>query len=45
VLAQPDIPVAMGQRGLAKIQTWDFEEDVRGLKQAIARVSRRIGAS
>jgi glycosyltransferase involved in cell wall biosynthesis len=45
VLASPETAVAMGQRGLAKIQTWDFEKDVRGLRRAIARVSRRISAS
>lgn len=45
VLATPDTAVAMGERCLAKIQRWDFEEDVRGLKQAIAQVSKRISAS
>ncbi len=44
VLATPEIAVAMGQRGLAKIRTWDFEEDVRGLRQAIAQVTRKITA-
>jgi hypothetical protein len=45
VLATPDTAVAMGERCLAKIQRWDFEEDVRGLKQAITQVSKRISAS
>ena len=44
VLATPETAVAMGQRGLAKIRTWDFEEDIRGLRQAIAHVSRKIPA-
>jgi glycosyltransferase involved in cell wall biosynthesis len=42
VLATPETAVAMGKRGLEKIQTWDFEEDVRGLRQAIAEVTRKI---
>jgi glycosyltransferase involved in cell wall biosynthesis len=42
VLATPETAVAMGQRGLAKIQSWDFEEDVRGLRRAIAQVTRKI---
>jgi glycosyltransferase involved in cell wall biosynthesis len=45
VLATPETAVAMGQRGLAKIQAWDFEEDVRGLRRAIAQVTRKIPAS
>jgi hypothetical protein len=34
----------MGQRALAKIAAWDFEEDVRGLRRAIAQVTRKITA-
>jgi glycosyltransferase involved in cell wall biosynthesis len=45
VLATPETAVAMGQRGQAKIRTWDFEEDVRGLRRAIAQVTRRITAA
>jgi glycosyltransferase involved in cell wall biosynthesis len=44
VLATPETAVAMGQRALAKIQTWNFEEDVRGLRRAIAQVTRKISA-
>lgn len=44
VLATPETAVAMGQRGLAKIRTWDFEEDVRGLRRAIAEITRKINA-
>ncbi len=44
VLATPGTAVAMGQRGLAKVRAWDFEEDVRGLRQAIAQVTRKITA-
>jgi glycosyltransferase involved in cell wall biosynthesis len=42
VLATPERAAAMGQRALAKIQTWDFEEDVRGLRRAIAQATRKI---
>lgn len=45
VLATPETAAAMGRRGLAKIQTWDFEEDVRGLRRAIAQVTRKITAA
>jgi hypothetical protein len=44
VLATPETAVAMGMHALAKIETWDFEEDVRGLRRAIAQVTRRITA-
>jgi glycosyltransferase involved in cell wall biosynthesis len=44
VLATPETAVAMGRRGLTKIRRWDFEEDVRGLRQAIAQVTRKITA-
>jgi glycosyltransferase involved in cell wall biosynthesis len=44
VLATPATAEAMGRRGLAKIETWDFEEDVRGLRRAIAQVTRKITA-
>jgi glycosyltransferase involved in cell wall biosynthesis len=45
VLATPETAISMGERGLAKIQLWDFEEDVRGLRRAIAYVTRRITVS
>jgi glycosyltransferase involved in cell wall biosynthesis len=44
VLATKETAFAMGQRGLAKIRTWDFEEDIRGLRRAIADVTRKIPA-
>jgi glycosyltransferase involved in cell wall biosynthesis len=44
VLATPETAARMGQRGLERIQTWSFEEDVRGLRQAIARATRKITA-
>jgi glycosyltransferase involved in cell wall biosynthesis len=44
VLATPETAVAMGQRALEKIESWNFEEDVRGLRRAIAQVTRKITA-
>jgi glycosyltransferase involved in cell wall biosynthesis len=44
VLATPETAAAMGQRGLAKIQRWGFEEDIRGLRHALAQVTRKITA-
>jgi len=44
VLLTSESAGTMGQRGLEKIQTWDFEEDVRGLRRAIACVTRKITA-
>ncbi len=44
VLATPETAAAMGRRGLRKVRAWDFEEDVRGLRQAIAEVTRKITA-
>jgi glycosyltransferase involved in cell wall biosynthesis len=45
VLTTPETAATMGRRGLAKIRTWDFEEDVRGLRRAIAWVTRKITAA
>jgi glycosyltransferase involved in cell wall biosynthesis len=44
VLATPEAAALMGQRGLERIQAWSFEEDIRGLRQAIALATRRITA-
>ncbi len=38
VLETPGAAERMGQRALERIQTWGFEEDVRGLRQALAAV-------
>ena len=44
VLATPETAEVMGRRALEKIQTWDIEEDVRGLRRAVAQVTRKITA-
>jgi len=32
----------MGHRALERIRSWSFEEDIRGLRQALAHVTRKI---
>lgn len=44
VLASPETAALMGQRGLERIQRWGFEEDIRGLRQAISRATGKIRA-
>jgi glycosyltransferase involved in cell wall biosynthesis len=39
VLATPETAVEMGRRGLERIRMWSFEDDVRGLREAIARTT------
>ena len=36
---EPGVAEAMGQRAFERIQGWSFEEDVRGLRQALAHVA------
>ena len=42
VLDTPETAAEMGRRALERIKNWNFEEDVRGLRQAIAEVTRGI---
>jgi len=44
VLATPGTAAQMGQRGLERIRTWSFEEDIQSLRRAIAFTTRRITA-
>ena len=44
VVWTPGLAEQMGQAGLRRIKTWDFEADVRGLREAIAHVTRKITA-
>jgi glycosyltransferase involved in cell wall biosynthesis len=44
VLATPETAGLMGQRALKRIKSWGFEEDIRGLRSAIATVTRKIEA-
>ena len=42
VLATPETAASMGQNALARISAWSFEQDVNGLRQAIAAVTRGV---
>jgi glycosyltransferase involved in cell wall biosynthesis len=44
VLATPETASMMGQRGLERIQTWSFEEDVQALRRALAQLTHKITA-
>jgi glycosyltransferase involved in cell wall biosynthesis len=41
---EPGVAEAMGQRAFERIQGWSFEEDVRGLRQALAHVAPGFAA-
>jgi len=41
-LATPETAQEMGRRALDRIRSWSFEEDIRGLRQALAHVTRKI---
>jgi glycosyltransferase involved in cell wall biosynthesis len=43
-LATPEAAAEMGRRALERIDLWNFEEDVRGLRRALAAVTRKITA-
>jgi glycosyltransferase involved in cell wall biosynthesis len=42
VFASPETAAAMGRRAQERIRTWTFEEDMQGLRAALALVTRRI---
>jgi glycosyltransferase involved in cell wall biosynthesis len=42
VLATPQTSAEMGRRALEKINAWSFEEDIRGLRKALAKVTGRL---
>ena len=44
VLATPETAIRMGELGLERINQWNFEEGVRGLRRALAEVTRKITA-
>jgi glycosyltransferase involved in cell wall biosynthesis len=44
VLATPETATEMGQRALERIRNWNFDEDVCGLRRALATVTGKIGA-
>ena len=42
VLATPETANTMGQAALRRINGWSFEQDIAGLKQALAAVTRKL---
>lgn len=44
VLETPSASEAMGQRAFERIQSWSFEEDIRGLRRAVASIVPRFTA-
>lgn len=44
VFATPETTPAMGRSALERIRQWSFEEDVHGLRQALAAVTGKISA-
>ncbi len=44
VLAQPGTAAQMGARARDRINSWSFEEDLRGLRAALRHVGRRLHA-
>lgn len=44
VLATEETARAMGERGKERISRWSFEEDIQGLRAALAEVTRRLTA-
>jgi glycosyltransferase involved in cell wall biosynthesis len=42
VLANPGQARAMGEAARRRIASWDFEADVRGLREALAQVTRKL---
>jgi len=42
IVEDPEAASAMGQRALARVRRWNYEEDVRGLRQALATVTGKI---
>ncbi|HMF52891.1 MAG TPA: glycosyltransferase family 4 protein [Edaphobacter sp.] len=44
ILATPETAAEMGRRARERIDRWSFEEDVRGMKQALAAVTKKISA-
>ena len=42
VLAEPETSERMGSRARSRIERWSFEQDVHGLRNAIARATHRL---
>src|SRR5579871_6407135 len=44
VLSSPEHAAILGRNSFARIQKWGLEEDIRGVRQALAEVTRKITA-
>lgn len=44
VLSTPETPVILGRNARKRVSQWSFEEDIKGLRQALATVTRRFPA-
>lgn len=44
VLDDPQMTLAMGQRALARIKNWSYDEDIRALRSAVAHITGKIAA-
>lgn len=42
VFASPETPAFMGEAARKRVETWGFEEDVRGLRAALAHTTRKL---
>ena len=42
MFAEPDTAATMGANALKRMQNWSFEDDVRGLREALAHVTGKI---
>lgn len=42
VLQSPEVSARMGEAARQRMATWDFEADVRGLRHALAEVTRKL---
>jgi glycosyltransferase involved in cell wall biosynthesis len=40
--ATPESAAALGRRAAARIRSWSFEEDIQGLRAALAQVTRKL---
>ena len=43
VLETPGLAERMGQAGLERISRWSFDEDIEGLRHAVAELTKKIG--
>jgi glycosyltransferase involved in cell wall biosynthesis len=44
VLETPGLAERMGRAGRERISQWNFERDIRGLRQAVAALTKKIEA-